>query len=115
MLRRIGMITALAAVASGIVIWKADFFGAAAKVPPTEERAADSPTVAIGKPLYAERTPAAIVPAAPIAVQAEPIVVPDCRLTVVEKQDVPSQRDGVLLCIATEIEPNQQAPAEQIV
>src|SRR5260370_184612 len=33
----------------------------------------------------------------------DPIVIDGCRLTVFEKEEVPSQRDGVLLFIGTEI------------
>lgn len=34
---------------------------------------------------------------------SDPIVITDCRLAVVDKQDVPSQRDGVLLFVGTDI------------
>jgi WD40 repeat protein len=44
----------------------------------------------------------------------DPIVIADCRLTVIEKQDVPSQREGELLFIGTEVEPGQTVPAEQL-
>ncbi|MBY0525226.1 MAG: HlyD family efflux transporter periplasmic adaptor subunit [Gemmataceae bacterium] len=53
--------------------------------------------------------------AAPPQCRPTSIVLPGCRLTVMEKQDVPSQRDGVILFIGTELEAGQTVPAEQIV
>ena len=43
------------------------------------------------------------------------IVLPECRLTVMEKQDVPSQREGVILFIGSEIEPGREPPPEQVI
>jgi WD40 repeat protein len=45
----------------------------------------------------------------------DPIVIPDCRLAVIERQEVPSQRDGVLLYICTDIKPGEQVPPDRIV
>jgi WD40 repeat protein/biotin carboxyl carrier protein len=70
-----------------------------------DESAGADPT-----PLYAARsiTP---VPFGPASV--EPIVVPDCRLSVFEKRDVPSQREGVLQIIGTELKPGEKAPGDR--
>ena len=46
---------------------------------------------------------------------ADPIVLPDCRLNVVEKQEVPSQRDGILLLVGTDIKPGETVPPERVV
>jgi WD40 repeat protein len=45
----------------------------------------------------------------------DPIVVGDCRLVAGERQEVPSQRDGVLLFVCTEIRTGEQVPPEQVV
>lgn len=67
--------------------------------------------------------PAVVVPAStpgapiPMGVNSgcDPIVIADCRLAVVEKEQIPSQRDGVLLLIGTEIKPGEVVPPERIV
>src|SRR5271165_629258 len=61
-------------------------------------------TVDIGKPLYGNGPgPAAPLPTVPPnGVTADPIVIGDCRLAVIDKQEVPSQRNGVLLFVGTE-------------
>lgn len=43
----------------------------------------------------------------------EPIVIADCRFAVIDKQDVPSQRDGVLLFVGREVRPNEVVPEER--
>lgn len=112
MLRRLGIVIAVAAVISGVVVWKVDFFSAATRVPHVVD--AQAPVAPLGKALYAPAIPS---PAAPLtqAGRIEPVIVPECRLTVVEKQDVPSQRDGVLLFLGTEIEANRPVPPDQVV
>ena len=45
----------------------------------------------------------------------DPIVVPDCRLTVIAKEEAPSQREGVILFIGTEVKPDEQVPAEKLI
>ena len=49
------------------------------------------------------------------AVVADPITIPDCRLTVIDKEDVPSQKEGVIVCIGTEIQPGEKVPEDRIV
>ena len=44
---------------------------------------------------------------------ADPIIVPDCRLSVIDKQEVPSQRDGVLLLVGTEVGPDEPVAPER--
>ena len=43
----------------------------------------------------------------------DPIIVPDCRLTVIDKQEVPSQREGVLLFIGTEAQTGEAVPPDR--
>lgn len=45
----------------------------------------------------------------------DPVVIPRCTLTVIEKQDVPSQRDGVMLFIGTEVKPGEQVPSDRVI
>jgi multidrug efflux pump subunit AcrA (membrane-fusion protein) len=47
-------------------------------------------------------------------IAADPIVIPDCRVTVAERQDVPSQRDGILLFVGTEVKPGEKVPADRL-
>ncbi|HEV3262463.1 MAG TPA: HlyD family efflux transporter periplasmic adaptor subunit [Gemmataceae bacterium] len=56
----------------------------------------------IGERLYsgpASPTGEKPAPADPRSVAADPIVIRDCRLAVIEKRDVPAQRDGVLFSL----------------
>ncbi len=78
---------------------------------PPQVVAADTPTPAVPAPAkapapmdvaQAEPKPAPPLVALPPPVRkgvADPVVVTDCQLTVIDKQDVPSQRDGVILAI----------------
>jgi WD40 repeat protein len=81
---------------------------------PPAEPVPDQAKVDIGKPLYAVQS----VPEAPEAnaaagaVAVDPIVIPDCRLQVIEKEEVPAQRDGVIKFIGTEIREGEAVPAE---
>lgn len=72
------------------------------------------PDIPIGDPLYSAKGLAA-----PLFVgdaQAdEPLVIPGCRLVVFEKVEVPSRRDGVLLCVGTDIEPGATVPEDLLV
>ena len=45
---------------------------------------------------------------------SDPIVVSDCRLTIFEKEEVPAQKDGVLLFLGTEIKPGEDVPADKV-
>lgn len=48
-------------------------------------------------------------------VAVDPVVIPRCTLTVIEKQEVPSQRDGVILFIGTEVKPGEQVPSDRVI
>jgi multidrug efflux pump subunit AcrA (membrane-fusion protein) len=116
MLRRLLMVLAVAAVVSGVVVWKGDFFLATAPVVVDPPEAAPTTLVSsIGPPLYTPLVPSA--PALPHRAEhgQSRIVLPDCRLTVMEKQDVPSQRDGVILFVGSEIEPGHEPAPDQVV
>jgi WD40 repeat protein len=45
----------------------------------------------------------------------DPLVVPECRLVVAERQEAPSQREGVLLFVGTEIAPGEQVPGDRMI
>jgi WD40 repeat protein len=59
-----------------------------------------TPVVDIGAPLYV----VGVIPPAPkVSVAVNPIVVPDCRVTVFDTEEVPSQKDGQVLFVGTEL------------
>jgi hypothetical protein len=75
---------------------------------PADRSEADKP---IGAPLFtpaavsenlAATTPGAIAP-------VDPVVIPDARLEVFRKADVPSMRDGVILFVGTPMKPGEKA------
>lgn len=47
--------------------------------------------------------------------RTDPVVIADCRLAELERQEIPSQRDGVLLAACTEPRPGEEIPADRIV
>lgn len=118
MLRRVALLLTVAGVMTCIAIWKTSLFPAATPFCPSTEPTALSgvQSTPADKPLYPP-----IVSGAPASIgigklaKGDPILIPDCRLTVIDKQEVPSQRDGVLWFIGTEIEPGQMVPPEQII
>lgn len=68
----------------------------------------------IGGPLYPPPVPQP--PSVPRAAFAkDPILIHDCRLTVIDKQEVPSHREGSVLFIGTEIKPGEEVPAERLI
>jgi WD40 repeat protein len=74
--------------------------------------------VNVGKPLYAQAdTPKTASPAepAPRNQAADPVVIHDCRLTVFDKRDFASQREGILQFIGTEIKPGEKVPDDDII
>jgi WD40 repeat protein len=117
MLRRLALAVVIGAGILAVVVCKAGLFRASATVQPTDagpRNAEPVPTTDfIGDPLY---PPCFMVPAGPAQLPrgADPVVIPDCRLTVIDKQDVPSQRDGELLFIGTEVDPGQSIPTDQL-
>lgn len=65
-----------------------------------------------GAPLYAmapQQAPAAQGPATRRAIVRDPIVIPKCTLGLVFSEDVPAQRDGVLLFLGTPIKPEERS------
>lgn len=72
-------------------------------------------TKSIKEPLYAPAKNVA-KPAAPSRA-ADPVVLPDCRLSVYKKEEVPAQHDGRLLFVGTEIKPGDESkiPPDQII
>ncbi len=61
--------------------------------------------------------PAPVVnnPAAPRTVLSrDQLTIPDCHFNIIDKEDVPSQRDGVLLYVATEIKPGEVVPPDRL-
>lgn len=114
MVRRIAM---LAGVLGGLILvvaWTMGFFSAKATSTPENlpQDAASSEPVDIGDPLYtcAEAAPAAKTTEPRIKRTADPIVIGDCRLVVFEKEEVPSQKDGVIHFIGTEIKEGEVVP-----
>ena len=77
---------------------------------PAEPPAEDSPAASEIDPLLYPPAPedeAAFRPQR-FTGSADPIVLPDCRLTVFRKQDVASQRDGVLLVVGSPLQPGER-------
>jgi WD40 repeat protein len=70
----------------------------------------------IGGVLFAQAVPPAAerVPLGRRGV-ADPIVVPDARFVVLDKQDVPNQRDGVITVIGTEVAEGEDVPPDRLI
>jgi WD40 repeat protein len=81
------------------------------------ERKVEEPSAAAedcGPPLYVcDEMPEEFTPCR-YAGTDDPIVVPDCRLSALRTQDVPSQRDGVLLVVGTETGPGETVAADRL-
>jgi WD40 repeat protein len=82
-----------------------------------EPEPAPATNVDIGKPLYgAAQVPdlSAPVPSRPGEVTIDPIIVPECRLSVIESEEVPAQRDGLVIdFIGTETKPGEVVPEDR--
>jgi WD40 repeat protein len=70
--------------------------------------------------LVAQASPTAPVPSLrPAAGQrqlaSDPIIIPDGRLRLIFQEDVPSQRDGVLMFIGTEVKDGEQVPENEVI
>lgn len=87
--------------------------------PASTARTASAPGIPkpleIGQPLYTDATPDLLPPIAVNASSADPIVIPNCHLAVIAKEDVPSQREGVILYIGTPLQPGENAPADRVI
>lgn len=77
--------------------------------PPTPRR------LEIGQPLYADATPDVRAPVAASAASVDPIVIPNCHLAILAKEDVPSQREGVILYIGTPLQPGDNTPGDRAI
>lgn len=98
MVRRVVWGVVLALGAGGVAGCDRGFAGLTAKpgAPGEDATVADTrPTTSeYGEPLY---KPAAVTPdKTPAGPTADPVIVPECHLVAFEKEDVPSQHDGVL-------------------
>jgi WD40 repeat protein len=71
----------------------------------------------IGKPLYAASASAknVVAPSAPQAALTDPVVMGDCRLVAFEKEEVPAQRDGVILFIGTDVADGEKVPEDRLI
>src|SRR5207249_5389636 len=118
MLRSLAVYGVLGLVMLGLVVWAAGFVpgGDPAGPPDDPARAAQIPRTApgIGQLLAADRVQAA--PAQPEILPANrpaafaPLVIPEARIGVIDKEDVPALQDGPLLVIGTEIAEGEQVP-----
>ncbi len=81
-----------------------------------EAEPAPAANVEIGKPLYGAtqvQDLSAPVPARPGEVAIDPIIVPECRLSVIDSEEVPAQREGTTIdFIATETKPGEIVPED---
>src|SRR6516164_4334526 len=70
----------------------------------------------IGADLYTMAAPVVVNQAAAPApkknLTTDPIVIPNARLALIRKQEVPAQREGVLVFIGIEIRPGENPPEE---
>jgi WD40 repeat protein len=78
---------------------------------------APATNIQIGKPLYGvTQVPdlSAPVPPRPGEVAVDPIIVPECRLSVIESEEVPAQREGTTIdFIGTETKPGEAVPEDR--
>jgi WD40 repeat protein len=115
-------ITGLGAIAlAGTGLWAFGLFSTSASTgsisrsaPPEEKKA--SPIIA--KPLVAQaahRQGPKVDPNRPApGFVDEPIVVADCRLNVIDKTEIPAQREGVLLFIGRRIKRGEKVPLDRL-
>lgn len=120
MIRYVLLLCLAAFAVLGVVVGKERLHGNAASILAKPQQVpASAGQTNLGAPLYA--TAALPVRSASSAAGNSasanrlPIVLPECRLVVCEKQDVPSQREGVLLFVGTEVEPGEKAAPDQLV
>jgi WD40 repeat protein/biotin carboxyl carrier protein len=84
---------------------------------PTGTATAPGTAESIGAPLYQVDPPPGGFPRAQPRgpkTAGNPIVVPDCHLAVIDKQDVPSQREGVLRFFVTEIQEGEAVAPDDV-
>jgi WD40 repeat protein len=69
-------------------------------------------TADIGEALYSV-TGHKFPPVQRTEIAADPILVFDCHLTVIDRQEVPSQREGVIAFVGTELKPGEEVPGDR--
>ncbi len=126
MSRQIVIFGSLTVTFIAIGIWSVSKFTAAAQdgtgdqsgaktAPPTPRTGGGK--VDIGAQLYAQNTAKGVLlverGSEPSAVALDPIVIPLSRLDLIEKIDVPSQRDGVLLFLGIEVKKDEPVPPDE--
>lgn len=122
MLRRTLLSATALAAAFALSACEGTYFGGKSDTSP--EQAADSqagpePTAGakdIGAPLYPPQEPPAPAEAAAPAhgdALVDPIVVPDCRLQVIQKEEVPAERDAVVKYVATPAKDGEAVPPDR--
>ncbi len=111
-MRGVVFITILATAAAGVFLtWAGDRFSRTPVVVSSSSEEAQPTSQETGVSLYSPAPLPRPRPSAP----SSSLVIPDCRLTIIDKQEVPSQRDGVLLFVGTEVEASESVPAERLV
>lgn len=107
-------IIALIAGGALILVGSAEGLYRLAIRPASGKASPSHPSGESGRALY-EPPAAKPVEGAGRAAGFEPVVIADCRINVIDKQDVPSQRDGVLLFMGREVRPGEVVPEERLV
>jgi hypothetical protein len=77
----------------------------------------DKPKPAPAKPMLAraDQPPARLDPNGPAKDFVENnVVIPDCRLSVIDKAEISSQREGVVLYLGHEIQPGEEVPPDRV-
>lgn len=75
---------------------------------PVQVATADATAVKPGAPLYDR---AEYVSAVDDMTRPDPVILPECQFTVISKENVPSQADGFVEFIGTEVKPGEPVPA----
>jgi WD40 repeat protein len=135
MLARLFCTLVLAAALVAVGVWASGHVPVSAHDRPSEQpgsvtvttQPTNRPLLSVVKPpigdrLYLVQANPANRPASPApaprrpGVRQDPIVVPNCRLAMINggKQDVPSQREGVLLFIGVEVKDGENVPKEDL-
>lgn len=105
-------------IGMGTIIWATGIFHAPAQNTQPGNSAPGEETISVvpmevGQPLC--KIKPALSPPRAKATGADPIAVENCRLVVIEKVDVPSQRNGVLFYIGTNVKEGEKIPPDRVV
>jgi WD40 repeat protein len=105
------MLLACAACEGRVIPWGGSS-GDDASQDTSAEGSSPPANVDIGKALYPPRkAPGA---GASASGGVDPLVIPDCHLAVIYKEEVPSQEDGVLKVIGTDVKPGEVVPPDRL-